>query len=105
MKVRVEDGIIKEIHKQIKPELAEGEFIGIGKFVERDLDCFKECLEFGVHNGQSNNYFEYAVNMMCMDRELWVLYTDGLPGIEIDFPEDLRKAKDELFVNILEYLV
>ena len=104
VKVRVENGIIKEIHKGIKPELAEGEFIGIGKFVERDLDCFKECLEFGVHNGQSNNYFEYAVNMMCMDRELQVLYTDGLPCIEIDFPEDLRKAKDELFVNILDYL-
>jgi len=104
VKVRTEYGIIKEIHKQIPPHIAEGEFIGIAKFVERDLSCFCECLEFGVHHGQANNYFEYAVNMMCLDRELRAIYTDGLPCIEIDFPEDLQRAKVELFPEILNYL-
>ena len=104
VKVLLENDRIIEIHKQIDPSKAAGEFIGIGKFVEQDLECFKECLEAGVHMGQSNNYFEYAVNMMCTDRELWALYTDGLPCIEIDFPEDLKRAKDELFTNIKDYL-
>ena len=104
VKVRVEEGLIKEIHKQIDPALAEGEFIGIAKFVERDMECFKECLEFGVHNEQSNNYFEYAVNMMASDRELRAIYTDNLPCIEIDFQEDLQRAREDLFLNIKEYL-
>lgn len=105
VKVRVENTLIKEIHKQLDPSFAEGEFIGIGKFVKRDLECFKECLEFGVHNGQSNNYFEYAVNMMCFDRKLIALYTDGLPCIEIDFPDDLKRAREDLFKNINEFLL
>jgi choline kinase len=104
VKVRLENDIVKEIHKQIDPKIADGEFIGVAKFVERDLPCFKDCLEFGVHNGQSNNYFEYAVNMMCTDRELKAVYTDGLPCIEIDFPQDMQKAREEMFTNIMEYV-
>jgi len=103
VKVRVEDDIIKEIHKKIDPALALGEFIGIAKFAEQDLPCFKECLEMGVYNQQENNYFEYAVNLMCSDRQLHAIYTDGLPCIEIDYPEDLKRAKEELFANIMEY--
>jgi len=103
VKVRVENDIILEIHKQIDPSLALGEFIGIAKFAEADLPCFKECLEMGVYNQQENNYFEYAVNLMCSDRKLYAVYTDGLPCIEIDYPEDMKKAREELFANIMEY--
>jgi choline kinase len=100
VKVRVVDDLIVEIHKQIDPAEATGEFIGIAKFISADLPCFIECLEFGVANGHENNYFEFAVNMMCIDRELKPIFTNGLPCIEIDFPDDLKKAKDVLFANI-----
>jgi len=102
VKVRVENDIILEIHKQIDPALALGEFIGIAKFAEADLPCFIECLEIGVYNQQENNYFEYAVNLMCSDRQLHAVYTDGLPCIEIDYPQDMQKAREDLFGNILE---
>ena len=104
VKVRIEKDIIREIHKQIDPKIADGEFIGIAKFAEQDLPCFIECLEHGVVNQQENNYFEFAVNMMCTDRELKAVYTGGLPCIEIDFPADMKKAKEEMFVNIMELM-
>ena len=97
VKVLVNDGLISEIHKQIDPLKAEGEFIGIAKFIKKDLDLFKKCLETGVANHQENNYFEYAVNMMCLKTELIPIYTAGLPCIEIDFPEDLERAKTITF--------
>jgi choline kinase len=103
VKVRIENDIVREIHKQIDLQIADGEFIGIAKFVARDLPCFLECLEFGVANQQENNYFEYAVNMMCLDRELIAIYTEGLPCIEIDFPADMNRAREELFADIMSY--
>ncbi len=101
VKVLIENDIITEIHKQIDCKKAIGEFIGVAKFVLGDLPSFKDCLEFGVYNNQSNNYFEYAVNMMAQDRQLKAIYTDGLPCIEIDYPEDLKRAKEVLFTDIL----
>ena len=103
VKVRIDNGLIKEIHKEVNPDTAIGEFIGVAKFANSDLPCFKDCLEFGVFNKQENNYFEYAVNMMCLDRELKPVYTDNLPCIEIDFPDDLQKAREVLYVNKADY--
>jgi choline kinase len=103
VKVLIEDSTITEIHKQINPKEAAGEFIGVGKFAASNADVFIRCLETGVMQEQHNNYFEWAVNLMCKECRLIPVYTDGLPCIEIDFPEDLRKAK-EMFANIKEYI-
>ena len=102
VKVVCEDGRITRINKQINPVDAEGEFIGIGKFSDKDYTIFVESLAKGVELGQGNNYFEWAVDLMCSQTKLVPVYTDGLPCIEIDFPEDLKKAK-EMFLCILEY--
>ena len=85
---------ITRINKQIDPSVAEGEFIGIGMFVHTDSDIFIESLKQGIDEGQHNNYFEWAVDLMCSQTELRAIYTDGLPCIEIDFPEDLVRAKE-----------
>ena len=104
VKVKVVDELITEIHKQINPLEAEGEFIGVAKFAKDDLPCFIKCLRQGIIEKQENNYFEYAVNMMCKERELMAIYTDGLPCIEIDYPEDLKRAREYLFLNIMDLL-
>jgi len=94
VKVIINNGLIKEIHKEIDILKAEGEFIGIAKFVQKDLPHFIYCLDKGVKEHQENNYFEYALNLMCSNVELYAVYTDGLPCIEIDFPDDLKKARE-----------
>lgn len=104
VKVRVENNCIVEIHKKIDPEKALGEFIGVAKFAQKDLQMFAEALEQGVYNGEVNNYFEYAVNMMAPYTNLNPVYTDGLECIEIDFQEDLKKAREIIYPAVEPYL-
>ncbi|HOD53949.1 MAG TPA: phosphocholine cytidylyltransferase family protein [Candidatus Cloacimonadota bacterium] len=104
VKVAIEDDRIIEINKQVSLDKAAGEFIGIGKFAKHDLPAFFEALELGALTGQHNNYFEYAVNMISSFCFLHPVYTDGLPCIEIDFQEDLKKARDVIYPQIQSYL-
>lgn len=84
---------ILEISKKLPIPKCAGEFIGIGKFKKDILPKFAEYLQFGVDNGQANNYFEYAVDLLAKDVVLQAVPTDGIPCIEIDFPEDLERAR------------
>ncbi|MDO9578385.1 MAG: phosphocholine cytidylyltransferase family protein [Candidatus Cloacimonadales bacterium] len=87
------DRRILKISKKLPIPKCAGEFIGIGKFKKDILPKFAEYLQFGVDNGQSNNYFEYAVDLLAKDVILQAVPTDGIPCIEIDFPEDLERAR------------
>lgn len=84
---------ILEISKQLEILKCAGEFIGIGKFNKEVLPFFTKYLKLGTETGHSNNYFEYAVDLMAKDVFLQAVPTAGIPCIEIDFPEDLEKAK------------
>jgi len=85
---------ILQISKQLPIPKCAGEFIGIGKFNKDIIERFVHYLQFGVDNEQSNNYFEYAVDLLSKDKVLKAVPTDGIPCIEIDFPEDLARAKE-----------
>ncbi len=91
---------VKEIGKKLDPEKCAGEFIGIGRFTENILEKFKEKLQTGINNNQENNYFEYAVDLLCREVKIQAVSTDNLPCIEIDFPEDLEKAESEILPKI-----
>lgn len=83
---------VLEIGKLLPIPKCAGEFIGIGKFNISVLADFAKYLKAGVDNGQGNNYFEFAVNDLCRDHFLEAVPTKGVPCIEIDFPEDLKRA-------------
>ena len=89
-----EDNRILEIGKKLEISRCAGEFIGIGKFKQDILPQFSKYLQYGVDTGQENNYFEYAVDLLAKDVILKAVPTDDIPCIEIDFPEDLAKAKE-----------
>jgi len=84
---------ILEIGKQLEIEKCAGEFIGIGKFNKNILSEFKKFLQYGIDNKQENNYFEYAVNLLAKEVVLNAIPTDDIPCIEIDFPQDLERAR------------
>jgi choline kinase len=87
---------LKEIGKKLDPKDCAGEFIGIGRFSKNILKLFVEKLQYGVDNSQENNYFEYAVDLLCKEVPIKAISTDNLPCIEIDFPEDLKRAEEEI---------
>lgn len=89
-----ENNRILEISKQLPIPKCAGEFIGIGKFNKDILPIFAKYLQYGVDHDQSNNYFEYAVGLMANDVTLKAVPTNGISCIEIDFPEDLARARE-----------
>jgi len=89
-----DDNCILEIGKKLEISRCAGEFIGIGKFKRNILPQFAKYLQYGVDTGQENNYFEYAVDILAKNVILKAVPTDDIPCIEIDFPEDLAKAKE-----------
>lgn len=84
---------ILEIGKQLPLADCAGEFIGIARFKQDILPVFSGFLQFGVDNGQSNNFFEYAVDQMAKEVILKAVPTQDIACIEIDFPQDLIKAR------------
>ena len=90
---------ILEIGKKLPIPQCAGEFIGIGKFNKSILPQFADYLQLGVDTGHANNYFEYAVDLLAKDVILQAVPTAGIPCIEIDFPEDLQRAKEMFETN------
>lgn len=84
---------ILTIGKLIDINKAKGEFIGVGRFSFQVLKEFAEILTIAVNEGKGNQYFEYAVDLLAKNNLLIAVSTEGIPCIEIDFPNDLEKAK------------
>jgi choline kinase len=84
---------ILQIGKKLDIDKCAGEFIGIGKFNGEVLPQFRDALQYGVENNEKNNYFEYAVDILCREVVLTAVPTGNYRCIEIDFPDDLKKAK------------
>jgi len=94
VKVTINDeGYVTAIGKELSQELCVGEFIGIACFRKEVLVKMVKYLQLGVDALQHNNYFEYAVNKFCGAIEILAVSTEGAACIEIDFPEDLNRAR------------
>jgi choline kinase len=82
-------GNIVAVSKQARP--AEGEAVGINLVKAADLPLFRECLEACA----DMDYFERGLEL-AIQRGLMLYPVDigDLPCIEVDFPEDLEKARE-----------
>ena len=47
-----------------------------------------------------DEYFEYALDRILAEQDVRMLDVTDLPGIEIDFPEDLARARAEVAPRI-----
>jgi len=104
VKVICKDHLIERIGKNIAPSACYGEFIGIAKFSKRIIPMFKERLDEVVHNDRlENEYFEAAVDRMLIAGDATIKAVDvgDLPCIEIDFIEDLERARREIYPQIV----
>jgi len=100
-KVRIESEIIKEIGKGI--ENPDGEFMGVIKISKQAAPRFLEKLNQLVESGEIVNYPSpsYLIKSLISDGErIGVSYI--MPGeyLEINYPEDLVKAKKKFSTKI-----
>lgn len=101
MKVKIKDDLIVEISKEINPKEADGEYIGLTR-IDKDMSkLFFEILEKTIKEKGTGVFYEEAFQGVIDDgHEVCYESTKGLPWIEIDTPEDLRIAREEIAPRI-----
>lgn len=100
MKVRVECGRVREMSKEMDPAHADGENLGIVKFGPdgaRDLVGIMDRL---VEAGGLRDWAPRAFGEFARVKPLHAIGTRGFPWIEIDFPDDYRRAVGEVLPAI-----
>jgi choline kinase len=100
MKVQVRDERICAISKELAPDEAQGENIGIVKFSPQGAKVLFDKIEELVAAGTVNAWLPLAFQKICSYHALFAVSAAGLPWIEIDFPEDLEKARTEIYPQI-----
>lgn len=100
MKVRVQDGRIVDIRKDMDPAEAHGENVGLVKFSAAGADALFAAADALVQAGVVRAWAPRAFQELCRTRPLYAVPTAGLPWIEIDFPEDLERARTEIYPAI-----
>lgn len=94
MKVRSENGRIVQITKQMPPEEADGEFIGMASFRKEVIPALREKTRQLMEEKEFTAYFESAVQRLLDEEafEVKAVSTDGAFWAEIDFMEDYERA-------------
>ncbi len=94
MKVRIERGRVMAVGKHVQKPEASGTFVGLAKLSEEGgREVFLE-VERLLQEGQRDAYFAAAIERLAAKGfPVGVCFTDGLPWIEIDVPEELEHAR------------
>jgi L-glutamine-phosphate cytidylyltransferase len=101
MKVKVQAGRLVDISKSINPAEADGENVGIAKFGPSGASLLQELMAPLVESGALRSWAPQAFLEFSKRRPLNVIGTRGFPWTEIDFPEDYRRAQEEIFPQLL----
>lgn len=93
MKVKTWQGFAIDFGKELPPWDADGENVGILKFGARGARRLVKHLDRLVAEGHLNAWAPQAFRAVAQEWPLRAITTDGIPWTEIDFPEDLERAR------------
>lgn len=98
MKVQLEAGRVREIGKQLLPDQADGESIGIMKFTLAGAERLLAELDTMVRgeSGQTDWYTKAIARIAKDGYDVAAVSVEGLPWAEVDFPEDLAFVRAKL---------
>jgi L-glutamine-phosphate cytidylyltransferase len=100
MKIKVKDGLVVDISKEIDPLEADGENVGIVKFSASGAKKLVEYMDKLIAAGAVKDWAPRAFREFALNHPLHALSTAGRPWIEIDFPEDYQRAVTEVYPRI-----
>ena len=92
MKVQVRGGRVVDISKTMAPDDADGENLGVVKFGPTGARLLLDEADRLITAGDVKAWVPRAFKEFAKQRPLHAIGTRGLPWIEIDFPEDYRRA-------------
>ena len=96
MKVKVSNGLIIDIRKDMDPGDADGENVGIVKFSRQGALRIIEQMDDLISRGCKREWAPRAFREFAAHYPLHAISTDDYPWIEIDFLEDYRRAQEEI---------
>ena len=82
------------IGKELIEDNSLGEFIGVAKFSAEFSAAFAKSLDHLISSGGTADYFEAAISPLMSEHKVYHEDVSDLPCIEIDFIEDLEKARE-----------
>jgi choline kinase len=100
MKVRVRYGRVVDISKSMDPDEADGENVGIAKFGAAGAQLLAKEMDALIAAGNHRAWVPRAFKAFADRRPLHAVSTRGFPWIEIDFPEDYRRAVEVVLPQI-----
>jgi choline kinase len=100
MKVKVRRGRVVDMSKTMDPAEADGENLGIVKFGAEGARRLVGVMDGLVAAGELRAWAPQAFLEFARVQPLFALGTRGFPWIEIDFPEDYRRAVREILPEL-----
>lgn len=100
MKVKVREGRVVAMSKDLEPSDADGENLGIVKFGPDGATALIQIMDRLVAAGGLREWAPRAFSEFAQTRPLHAIGTRGYPWIEIDFPEDYQRAVREVLPAI-----
>jgi L-glutamine-phosphate cytidylyltransferase len=100
MKVKVRRGRVVDISKTMPADEADGENVGVVKFGAGGARLLTGYLDARVASGGLRDWAPRAFCDFAKEHPLHAVGTRGLPWTEIDFPEDYRRAVNEILPAI-----
>lgn len=95
MKVTIADGRVVDFGKDLPTDRSHAHNVGVAKFDPEGAKRLVACLERLVVSGHANAWTTVAYREFARERPLAAILTEGMPWIEIDFAEDLTRARSE----------
>ncbi|MFA6742733.1 MAG: phosphocholine cytidylyltransferase family protein [Candidatus Neomarinimicrobiota bacterium] len=95
------DQRIVRIGKKLDPTECLGEFVGIAKFGASLTTDFATALKAVIDEGLQMSFFEAAVDRILDKHTMYSVDITKIPVIEIDFPEDLERARKQIYPKIV----
>ena len=100
MKVKVADGWLADIDRDLPPGSYDGENVGVLRFSDAARQELWDIAGRLLQLGYERAMFPLATRHLASQRPVRVLPTDGQPWIEIDFPFDLERAEREVLPQL-----
>lgn len=101
MKVTLRGDQVVDFGKDLPPYRAHAHNVGAAKFGERGAAHLIEHVDRLVAQGRENDWAPAAYKAFASEWPLIAVPTDGLPWIEIDYLEDLTRARLDIHPAIL----
>lgn len=100
MKVELDADRILHFSKSLEAPRAHAENLGVLKFSAAGARVLFDKIEHLLAAGAEKQFCPYAFDAIAAELPLRAVAVEGLPWVEIDFLEDLRRAREEVWPAI-----